>query len=181
MKTSFAKTMRYLEFGNNEDLPRDRLKNLKGKYSTRVDGADITKEIIYVINGETDIDSSNSFSNFLASKELKERYETLKNVIESKKNAFIAKLKTISQSSDCEQEILKTFSQNEKDNIFDVLGYLALELQKPTEIYEFKYNNVFDKKGAVKNFVEKHKNQLNEYISRYEELLSKSDFFCKKK
>lgn len=94
MKTSFAKTMRYLEFGNNEDLPRDRLKNLKGKYSTRVDGADIAKEIIYVINGETDIDSSNSFSK--------------------------------------------------------------------------------------KNFVEKHKNQLNEYISRYEELLSKSDFFCKK-
>lgn len=180
MKTSFAKTMRYLESNNSEDLPRDRLKNLQGKYSTRVDGSDIDKEVIYVINGESDIDSSGSFSNFLASKELKERYETLKNVIEIKKNAFITKLKTISQSSDCEQEILNTFSQNEKDNIFDVLGYLALELQKPAEIYEFKYNNVFDKKDVVKKFVEKYKNQLNEYISRYEELLSKSDFFCKK-
>lgn len=180
MKTSFAKTMRYLASSNSEDLPRDRLKNLQGKYSTKVDGSDIDKEVIYVINGETDIDSSGSFSNFLASKELKERYETLKNVIEIKKNAFITKLKTISQSSDCEQEILNTFSKNEKDNIFDVLGYLALELQKPAEIYEFKYNNVFDKKDAVKKFVEKYKNQLNEYISRYEELLSKSDFFCKK-
>lgn len=180
MKTSFAKTMRYLESNNSEDLPRDRLKNLQGKYSTRVDGSDIDKEVIYVINGESDIDSSGSFSNFLASKELKERYETLKNVIEIKKNAFITKLKTISQSSDCEQEILNTFSKNEKDNIFDVLGYLALELQKPTEIYEFKYNNIFDKKDAVKKFVEKYKNQLNEYISRYEELLSKSDFFAKK-
>ena len=44
-------------------------------------------------------------------------------------------------------------------------------------MFEFKYNDVFDTKGAVKNFLETNKGSLKEYIDNYEKLLSESSLY----
>ena len=62
MKSSFAKTMKYMELGNKDDKPEDRIHpELKAKYETKIDNTDISKDIVYVINGDEEIDSSKSF------------------------------------------------------------------------------------------------------------------------
>ena len=178
MKSSFAKTMKYIELGNKEDKPEDRIHpENKTKYETKIDGTDISKDIVYVINGDEEIDSSKSFVNFLASKDLKARYDNIYNNLTKEKDALMSKLKNVSQSTDCEKEILETFKQNNNENIFSILEKIASELDKPNVFYSFRYNDVFDKKGAVKAFVEKYKEKLQEYITQYKDLLTKSDFY----
>ena len=157
MKSSFAKTMKYMELGNKDDKPEDRIHpELKAKYETKIDNTDISKDIVYVINGDEEIDSSKSFVNFLASKELKTQYDNIYNKLTKEKDALMSKLKTVSQSTDCEKEILETFKQNNNENIFSVLDKVSSELDKPNVFYSFRYNDVFDKKGAVKAFIEKY-------------------------
>ena len=178
MKSSFAKTMKYMELGNKDDKPEDRIHpELKAKYETKIDNTDISKDIVYVINGDEEIDSSKSFVNFLASKELKTQYDNIYNKLTKEKDALMSKLKTVSQSTDCEKEILETFKQNNNENIFSVLDKVSSELDKPNVFYSFRYNDVFDKKGAVKAFIEKYKDKLQEYITKYKDLLSHSDFY----
>lgn len=72
MKTSFAKTMRYLS-GQSKDKPCDKLHDKdESSFILKVDDLDVPKENIFVVNGDDDIDSSKSFVNFLASSELKD-------------------------------------------------------------------------------------------------------------
>lgn len=179
MKTSFANTMKCIEIGKNK--PSDRLNSaLVSKYELKIDDNDISPQMIYVINGDEDIDSSAAFVNFLASKDLKDKYDTIYAKITKEKDALMTKLKTVSQSSDCEKELLETFSSNGKVNIFSVLDNIYSQLTAPFHHYEFRYNDVFDKKGAVKGFVEKYKNDLQNYIAKYDDLLSQSTFYQKK-
>ena len=44
-------------------------------------------------------------------------------------------------------------------------------------MFEFKYNVVFDTKGAVKSFLEANKGSLKDYIDNYERLLSESSLY----
>lgn len=179
MKTSFANTMKYIETGKNK--PIDRLNgSLISKFDVKIDGNDISPQILYVINGDKDIDSAESFVNFLASKELQSKYKDIYDKIVKEKNALMSKLKLVTQSSDCENELLETFSYNGKGNIFDILDNIYSQLTDLLPHYEFKYNDVFDKKGAVKVFLEKHKDNLQSYIEKYDELLSHSTFYQKK-
>lgn len=179
MKTSFANTMKCIETGKNK--PSDRLNSALGsKYELKMDDNDVSPQMIYVINGDEDIDSSAAFVNFLASKDLKDKYDTIYAKITKEKDALMTKLKTVSQSSDCEKELLETFSSNWKGNIFSVLDNIYSQLTVPFHHYEFRYNDVFDKKGAVKGFVEKYKNDLQNYIVKYDDLLSQSTFYQKK-
>lgn len=179
MKTSFANTMKCIEIGKNK--PSDRLNSLlDSKYEVKIDDNDISPQMIYVINGDDEIDSSAAFVNFLASKDLKDKYDAIYAKITKEKDALMTKLKTVSQSSDCEKELLETFISKGKGNIFSILDDLYSQLTVPFSHYEFRYNDVFDKKGAVKGFVEKYKNDLQNYIAKYDDLLSQSTFYQKK-
>ena len=78
MKTSFANTMKYFETKVAKDKPKNRLNESQlSKYEIKVDDKDISDSMVYVINGDEEIDSSNSFVNFLASKELKTKYDEI--------------------------------------------------------------------------------------------------------
>ena len=65
------------------------------------------------------------------------------------------------------------------DNLYESLDSIIKSLNDKYTKYNFKYNDVFDKKGNVKKFLEKHRNLLSQYIEQYEELLTKSRFFKK--
>ena len=149
MKTSFAKTMRYLS-GQSKEKPCDKLHDKdKSSFILKADGLDVSKENIFVVNGDDDIDCSKSFVNFLASSELKNRYDSIYQQLSEKKELLISKLKSASLSSDCEKEIFGTFKQNDADTIFSILERLNSEVKSGLPKFEFKYNDVFDTKENV--------------------------------
>lgn len=177
MKTSFAKTMRYLS-GQSKEKPCDKLHDKdKSSFILKVDGLDVSKENIFVVNGDDDIDCSKSFVNFLASSELKNRYDSIYQQLSEKKELLISKLKSASLSSDCEKEIFGTFKQNDADTIFSILERLNSEVKSGLPKFEFKYNDVFDTKENVKKFIESNKDNLNIYIDNYNRLLGDSKLF----
>ncbi len=182
MKTSLAKTFRY--FTNATDkAPCDQIyPHRTSKYELRFDDTLITQneERMLVIDPEVaNYDASHAISNFIASKELKDQYDDIYKELESRKLEFIKKLKNVSKSSDCESEIIAAFREQIKDNFYDVLDKISPLLRSDHPMYEFKYNDIFDKKGNVKKFLEKHVDDLDAYIQNYELLLSKSGFFKK--
>lgn len=73
------------------------------------------KESLFVINWDDEIDGSKSFSNFLTSAKLKDKYDAMSQRILSEKNILMTKLKTISQSTKCEVELQEVFSERKED------------------------------------------------------------------
>lgn len=177
MKTSFAKTMKFLS-GQSKEKPCDKLRpQEESKSDVFVDGKIISKDAIFVVNGDDDIDSSASFINFLASSELKSKYDEIYKKLTKEKEALMTKLKSASLSSDCEKEIIETFSSSNDTTIFNILEELRDKVKIGLPLYEFKYNDVFDTKETVKNFLEANKDNLKEYIANYEKLLSESSLY----
>lgn len=177
MKTSFAKTMKYLS-GQDKTRPCDLLhSDYEATSSVKADGSDVPKDNIFVINGEDELNSSDAFINILASRELKARYDEIYQKLTTDKDALMTKLKGISQSSNCEEEILQTFSQGDNDSIFSILERIHNNITSTTIEYKFRYNDVFDKKGTVKTFLDTHKSHLKEYIENYERLVSESNLY----
>ena len=179
MKSSLALTLKGVS-GQCKDKAKDRLHpTLRPKYEILADGAQLSKEQIFVADPEeSGFDTSGVFTNFLADAVLKAQYDTIFQQLNLYVTQVINPLKEVSISSDCEDEILKTFTTNTTDNIFSILEQLALEVQaQQFQNFGFRYNYVFDKGGKVKKFVEKHAVELQDYINHYNQLISTSSVF----
>jgi len=179
MKTSLAKTFDCLAKNLSSDMPRDRVYDTRTSiHEVLVDGEKISSDSILVINAENDtIDGSDKISSFIASKELKHRYDIIYGELDFQKAEFIKKLKIVSQSNDCEKEMIETFSENYKDTFFDVVERAFESVPSNHNSYKFRYNDVFDNKGKVKSFLEKNTAVLNQYMADYKVLISSSKFF----
>ncbi len=180
MKSSFARTLQDISKNDKKIVPCDRIhQNRKTQYELKVDGTKINPEIILVVDAEDNTyDATKKISNFIASKELKQKYDNIYLELDSHKNEFIKKLKQISQSSDCESEFVDTFTTS-LNNLYESLDSIIKRLNDKHTKYNFKYNDVFDKKGNVRKFLEKNQKLLNQYFEEYEDLLTKSSFFKK--
>lgn len=178
MKTSFAKTFR--DLSNDKDSSdlvfpeRKTIRNIKNE-----NDVDIQPEEIFVIEPYNEQFNSDKLSTLLVTKKLKEEYDNIYKSIELEKNNFIKKLKNISQSTDCEAELTSTFTESPKESLFDLLNKICEKLDGTQVKYSFRYNDVFDKKGNVKKFLDKNSTSLDSYIENYELLISKSSFFKK--
>ena len=115
----------------------------------------------------------------LVTNELKKEYDATYHDLEVEKNNFIKKLKAVSQSTDCESEFTSTFSTKDDDSFFELLNQTMPALDGKLTQYDFRYNDIFDKKGSVKAFLAKHQDSLDSYIQSYETLISKSKLFKK--
>lgn len=179
MKTSFARVFDLVAKSNPNDMPCDRVYPHKlPKFEIQSDGSPISPENILVVNAEDNgFDAAHKISRFLASQELKEKYDVIYFELEERKREFIKKLKAVSQSTDCEEEIVSTFADQSKDTFFEVLLDNSKDLSDTTIKYNFKYNDIFDKKDNVKKFLDKNQSLLNQYVTDYTTLLSKSKFF----
>ena len=125
MKTSFAKTMKFLS-GQSKDEPKDLVNpTISSINNIAFDNNSVKKENIFVVNGDEEIDSSKSFTSFLASLELKQRYDSIYQLLKTNKDNLISKLKSISQSADCEEEIFETFKNDDNDTIFSILERIS--------------------------------------------------------
>lgn len=179
MKTSFAKTFELFSKNDPRNKPCDRIyKSRVSKYEILKENSKINPDDILVINAEDDsFDASSKISSFLASKELKEEYDNIYQKLNELKVEFMKKLKVISQSTDCESEFINTFSEEENSDFFEVLSTQINQLKTEFEKYEFRYNDIFDKKGNVKKFLDKNQAILDQYVSDYKNIISKSKFF----
>ncbi|MBW8244533.1 hypothetical protein K1F50_17125 [Muricauda oceani] len=183
MKTSFAKTFDLVSKNDPRNKPCDRIYRARvSKYEIRKEDSEISPDDILVINAEDDsFDASSKISSFLASKELKDEYESIYQELNDLKVEFIKKLKIISQSTDCESEFIITFSEDENSDFFEVLSNQINHLKTEFEKYEFRYNDIFDKKGNVSKFLDKNQEILNQYVSDYKNIISNSKFFKESK
>ncbi|WP_139856658.1 hypothetical protein [Aequorivita sinensis] len=179
MKTSLAKTFELISQGDTIDKPCDRIyKSRISKYDVLSDGVEIDPNDILVINAEDDsFDASSKISSFLASKVLKDEYDEIYQILNELKLEFVKKLKSISQSTDCEIELIHTFQEDDNFDFFEILnnqiGFLKSEFEK----YDFRYNDIFDKKGNVEKFLDRNKDILDQYSKDYKNIISKSKFF----
>lgn len=178
MKTSLTRTFKCIMDGKK---PEDEIySERKTNCSIKVGNPerDIKKEEIFVANMEELTDSSQSLTSFLASSELKQRYDNIYNELKDAQAILLKKLKDISHSSDLDQELRNCFKEKENDSFYDCLLLIEPKINcQSTSPYTFKYNDIFDKDGKVKIFVEKNKNDIINYFNRYTELLDKSTLF----
>lgn len=179
MKTSFAKTFDLISKDDSKNKPCDRIyKTRIPKFEIISDDSAIKPSSILVINAEdSTFDASSKISTFLASKDLKNKYDDIYLELDKIKSEFIKKLKIISQSTDCETEFISTFSEDINTSFFETLLYQIDNLKKSFEKFQFRYNDIFDKKGNVKKFLEKNQDLLDQYINSYNNIISKSKFF----
>lgn len=179
MKTSFAKTFELISKDDSKNQPCDRIyKDRISKFEVHTDDAEINPNNILVVNAEDNsFDATSKISTFLASKDLKTKYDNIYLDLNEIKSEFIKKLKIISQSSDCEIEFINTFSGISNESFFETLLRQIENLKDKHEKYEFRYNDLFDKKGNVKKFLEKNQKILEQYIENYKSIISKSNFF----
>jgi ABC-type cobalamin/Fe3+-siderophores transport system ATPase subunit len=179
MKTSFAKTFDLVSKNISNNMPSDKVHTNKiPKYDIYSDGITIKPENILVINAEDNgFDASHRISNFLASSDLKNKYEKIYSELEERRKDFIKKLKTVSQSTDCESELIESFTDLSKNTFFEVILDTSKSLKESFVNYNFRYNDVFDKKDNVKKFLVKNQKLLDQYVTDYKDLLSKSKFF----
>lgn len=141
-----------------------------------VNNESINKDEIIVVNAET-VTSDKSITKFIARTELKNRYDEIYSELLEEKNKFITVLKKQSRSTDCDTELKAIYKEGE--NFFDFLVRVENLLNINFSHYKFKYNDIFDKTGKVKLFLQKNKDLLDEYIERYTHLLEQSKFFKK--
>lgn len=182
MKSSFADTF----YAIQEEIkgePRDRMyPERKPVCNILWDGKSIDRKIIYVIktiNDKAFDEAPAGAARLLVNERLKKEYQEIYTKLESEKDGFITKLKKISGSSDCESELVATFSTvGGANSIYEILQRAGLVLEgKKYPVYDFKYNDVFDKGGKVRDFVAKNKDLLQQYATTYNRLLRESSFF----
>lgn len=177
MKTSFAKTFKDI---SKKTKPSDlAYPNRKTTCDILSGEQAIEPDVIFIADAENNFDATDKISSFIASKELKRQYDLIYFELDKSKNEFIKRLKAISQSTDCETELLTTFSKNSNDTLFTIFLSLTEELTSKHEKYNFRYNDIFDKKGNVEKFLGKNKTLLNQYFNNYQNLLASSKFFKK--
>jgi hypothetical protein len=181
MKTSFAKTFNDLA---TKKTPCDQLDESLIPTSDALDesGAQINYENIVVIKPYSEdifSKSEDKILTLLANKETRDKYLEIYKEIEALKKAILPSLKKISGSSNYEEEILSTFSHLEKQNIFEIFDQIIPQVKSSKDTFNFKYNEVFDKGGKVKEFVGEKYELLTKYLEKYNDLITKSSFFTK--
>lgn len=177
MKTSFAKSFKDVSFSAK---PKDMVDNkAQVVCEIKCDGSPIDPAKIYVANPDENIDSADSITSLMASDRLKDKYESIRSVLDAKKKTFLKKLKELSKSTDCETELFETFKNDDLDD-YDFAIYDRIEgdvVQAEALRWRFKYNDVFDTGGKVRDFIIANREDVAAYFNAYREVLSHSTFF----
>jgi len=180
MKTSFTKTFSDLSLGKDtKDLAfpdRTTIREIKNESDQ-----DLEKESILIVEPYNEDYQSDKMSTLLANKTLKESYDNVHKSIDKIKKEFLKKMKQLSglsgRNDSIESELEKLFGKE----FFDVLLELETFVNKNESLkfHDIIYNEIFNddtlKFLNTKNF----KDEIKEYIDRYNELIKKSTYLKK--
>ncbi len=175
MKTSFTKTFIDIVNGlESKDLAFPDRETIR---SINIDGKDIDSENIFVIEHYNDNYESDKISTLLVNKTLKKEYDIIHKSIDKIKKDFEKKLKEKSglATKDISNEIERVFRRD----FFDVLIELKDEINQGefNELENISYKKIFI--PEVLKFLEDNKDDIEEYIKRYDELIDKSPYLKK--
>ncbi|GAA8556548.1 hypothetical protein HpBT281_14100 [Helicobacter pylori] len=173
-KTSFAKSLTDLI---NNEMPKDNFyPKRESKIEIEFNGHGISKENVAVFHSyDEKFNSEDSVTTFMAKSELKQRYDNILSELEEKKKALLKSLKSGFDSVfDYEKEI-KTIFKNK--SFYEILDNHLTDIENSEEYYSFKYHDIFDKLGKVKDFVNENRDLIEQYFNKYKELLSLSKVF----
>jgi hypothetical protein len=177
MKSSFAKTFEDISL---DKLSEDRIFNERVNHrSALVDGRDILKEEIFVINRMKEADFIEA-STILANNTLRTEFDQINIKLNETKKDFIA---TIQPHFGLKvNDIEKTLTEAFNTDIYSFIESRATEINKiETPILtNIIYNEIF--KERVSNFlIDKSFNiKIREYIEVYEKLVNENNTFFKK-
>ncbi|MEB8020637.1 hypothetical protein NGK48_04140 [Raoultella ornithinolytica] len=181
MKTSFSKTFDDLAKGKEtkDEIFPDRQSARKIKDEA---GNDIAADSVFVVEPYNADFSSAKSSLLLVNSVVKQKYDdSLKNIAD-KQSALFAKLKQLSgltgRTVTPETEILKCFG---KKTFAEFMESLEEQIQTatPSQLSTIVYAEIFNDKTVGLLESGKIKDQLEEYIQKYNELVSKSDVLSK--
>ena len=177
MKTSFTKTLQSYARG---ETPTDLVYQDRETHAMfyEEDGTALSPDSIYVVDPENFVSAEKSISAFLASEELKREYDAVHQELNIALNRFYVELGGISKSSDCNIELRETFANNDQEPDLEILERIFDRINGLTlPAYNFKYNDIFDRGGKVREFLQKHRQRIEEYFAEYNNVLTQSNFF----
>lgn len=177
MKTSLSKTFDdHAKNKKSEDLIfPDRVTS---RELTDENGASIAADTIFVIEPYNQEFSSNQTSLLLVNAAIKQQYDNALKQIAEKLSALFGKLKQLSGLSGRtitpETEFLKVFGSKNVAELLESLAETIAQTQ-PTKLADLVYSEIFNDKTIALLESGTIKDQLEEYIQRYNDLVSKSD------
>ncbi|OWV14719.1 hypothetical protein [Fibrobacter sp. UWH1] len=178
MKSSFAKTFDCISKNDEKNKPQDLIHPERRSTCDVMLGENaINPSSILVVDPENGIESADKITSLLASRELKNQYDSIHNKLDKELKALLTKLKKCSGSSDCEDEIVKVFQESSKEGFLACLERCSRELNQSWKFFNIRYNDIFDKTGGVENFLNTNKDLLQQYFSDYNHLLNESILF----
>ncbi|WRD05612.1 hypothetical protein E5K72_07735 [Helicobacter pylori] len=174
-KTSFAKSLTDLI---NNGMPKDNFyPNRRSKIEIEFNGEKILKENVAVFHSyDEKFSSEDSVTTFMAKSDLKQRYDNILSELEKEKKTLLKSFRDIASGFDCEEEI-KTIKNEKNKNFYEILDTYLTEIENSEKHYSFEYRDIFDRSKKVKDFVNKHRNLIEQYFNKYQELLSQSKIF----
>ena len=180
MKTSFAKVMKdFSEDKESKDLI------FTERETTRLihnhDAIELQADQVFVIEPYNQYYKSSKLSTLLVNKDLKQKYELIHKNISDKKDKLIKELKPLSGlKKEVEESISNAFTHSPKEfyKSLSRIKYEILDKEEP-EFEGIIYTKVFSDK--VTAFLENadFKENITNYINKYEELIDSSTYFKK--
>ncbi|WP_186146292.1 hypothetical protein [Burkholderia gladioli] len=181
MKTSLSKTFDDHAKGR-ESVDLVFTDRISSRAITDAAGASVAPDSIFVIEPYNQEFSSERTSLLLVNGAIKQQYDDALKQISEKLNALFTKLKQLSgltgRTLTPETEFLKSFGSTSIANLLESLEQKVTETA-PSKLAHLVYSEIFNDKtiallesGAIKD-------QLEEYIQRYNDLVSNSDVLSK--
>ncbi len=168
-KTSFAKSL--TDLINNEMSKDNFYPKRESKIEIEFNGNRISKENVAIFHSHDEkFSSEDSVTTFMAKSELKKRYDNILSELEKEKKAL---LKSLKSGFDYEKEI-ETIKNK---SFYEILDNHLTEIENSEEHYSFKYHDIFDKLGKVEDFVNNHRDLIEQYFKKYKELFYLSKVF----
>lgn len=180
MKTSFTKTFKCIA----EDIKPVDLINVDEKSICTIkdnDGNEINKESLLVIESYKEEFKVDRVTTLMASEKLKKKYDFIYNSLEKEKDnllSSLAKLSGIRKKEEALEELVNSWGLKEKD-FYEVLSGIIENKDRYNFPVKLKYKDIINDK--VMEFVQDKENivLLNDYIEKFDELISKSNYFEK--
>lgn len=180
MKTSFTKTFKCIA----EDIKPVDLINVDEKSICTIkdnDGNEINKESLLVIESYKEEFKVDRVTTLMASEKLKKKYDFIYNSLEKEKDNLLlslAKLSGIRKKEEALEELVNSWGLKEKD-FYEVLSGIIENKDRYNFPVKLKYKDIINDK--VMQFVQDKENivLLNDYIEKFDELISKSNYFEK--
>jgi hypothetical protein len=180
MKTSLAKTFKDLAEGKQSvDLV---FPDRESKRSIVLDDAsELQSPNVFVIEPMNEDFVSDKMSTLLVNKSFREEYERIYATINEKKDALIKELQKLSGlKKGIEEEITSALPGNQHDFRLAIMSvFFEVGESSNEDFTDVDYKTLFDEKVELALSNPEIRDNLKEFIIRYDELISRSRFFRK--